>query len=321
MQKLSFVIPCYNSSLTVPSVIEEIRRVVSGRPGTDYEIIAVVDGSPDDVFSTLADFAMIDPRIKVIDLAKNFGQANALMAGYNYAAGDVIVTLDDDGQCPLDHLWDLVKPVIDGEADMSVARYPEKRQSFVKNVGSALNGFMGRVVMGFPRDFEMSNFYAFDRLVLEQIVKYKNPFPYLSGLAFSATRRVVNVPMEERERAAGTTNYTMRKLVALWLNGFTSFSVVPLRIADVFGAACALAGFIYGLYVVMRKLLFNDIAVGYASLLAGVLFVGGVIMILLGLIGEYVGRIFICINQSPQFVVRSSINLEEKTGCDCGLSH
>lgn len=170
---------------------------------------------------------------------------------------------------------------------------------------------MARVVMGFPKDFEMSNYYAFDRLVLNQIIKYKNPFPYLSGLAFSATRRIVNVPMEERERAAGSTNYTMRKLINLWLNGFTSFSVAPLRIADVLGLVCALAGFLYGMYVVLRKLLFNDIVAGYASLLAGVLFVGGVIMILLGLIGEYVGRIFICINQSPQFVVREIVNLDD----------
>lgn len=311
MKKLSFVIPCYNSSLTVPGVISEIGRTVAERSGVEYEIVAIVDGSPDDVFSILKDIAATDSHIKIIELAKNFGQANALMAGYNYTSGDIIVTLDDDGQCPLDHLWDLIQPVATGEADMSVARYPEKKQSLVKNAGSALNGFMARVVMGFPKDFEMSNYYAFDRLVLNQIIKYKNPFPYLSGLAFSATRRIVNVPMEERERAAGSTNYTMRKLINLWLNGFTSFSVAPLRIADVLGLVCALAGFLYGMYVVLRKLLFNDIVAGYASLLAGVLFVGGVIMILLGLIGEYVGRIFICINQSPQFVVREIVNLDD----------
>lgn len=312
MEKLSFVIPCYNSSLTVPDVIEEIGRIVSERPGIEYEIVPVVDGSPDDVFSVLEGIAATDPHVKVVELAKNFGQANALMAGYNYASGDVVVTLDDDGQCPLDHLWDLIRPVVDGEADMSVARYPEKKQSFVKNAGSALNGLMGRVIMGFPQDFEMSNFYAFNMLVLNQIIKYKNPFPYLSGLAFSATRRIVNVPMEERERAAGSTNYTMRKLINLWMSGFTSFSVTPLRIADVLGLACASIGFLYGSYVVLRKLLFNDIVAGYASLLAGVLFVGGVIMILLGLIGEYVGRIFICINQSPQFVVRTTVNFGDR---------
>lgn len=127
MKKLSFVIPCYNSSLTVPGVISEIGRTVAERSGVEYEIVAIVDGSPDDVFSILKDIAATDSHIKIIELAKNFGQANALMAGYNYTSGDIIVTLDDDGQCPLDHLWDLIQPVATGEADMSVARYPEKK--------------------------------------------------------------------------------------------------------------------------------------------------------------------------------------------------
>lgn len=310
METLSFVIPCYNSSATVPGVIGEIEHVMAERPSWEFEIITVVDGSPDDVFGTLSALARDDRRLKVVELSKNFGQANALMAGYNYASGDVTVTLDDDGQCPIDHVWELIRPVVDGEADMSVARYPVKKQSFVKNVGSALNGFMARTIMGFPKDFEMSNFYAFDRLVRDQVIAYKNPYPYLSGLAFSATRRIVNVPMEERERVAGTTNYTMRKLINLWLSGFTSFSVAPLRIADVLGLTCAFIGFVYGAYIVIRRLAFNDIMAGYASLLAVLLFIGGVIMILLGLIGEYVGRIFICINQSPQYIVRETLNFD-----------
>ncbi len=306
---LSFVIPCYNSSETILHVLNEITHVMK-QSQDSYEIITVVDGSPDNVFDVLENIAQTNDHLKIVDLSKNFGQANALMAGYNYASGNIIITLDDDGQCPLDNVFRLIEPIEQDHADMVVARYPHKKQSWFKNFGSKVNGLMSRKMLGFPKDFEMSNFYAFNSLVRDQIIKYKNPYPYLSGLAFNATRRIINVEMEERNRTAGSSNYTLTKLISLWLNGFTSFSVAPLRVADVLGLICAVVGFAYGLFTVIRRLVFSDIQAGYSSLLAVTLFIGGVIMILLGLIGEYVGRIFICINDRPQYVVREFVNFK-----------
>lgn len=302
---VSFVIPCYNSERTIAGVIDEIEAIVSKSSLVGaYEVVAVVDGSPDGVVDVLKGIAEKNRHVKVVELSRNFGQANALMAGYHQAKYQIVVTLDDDGQCPVDCLDALIKPISEG-ADMSVARYPKKKQSWFKNIGSKINGAMARWLMGFPKDFEMSNFYAFDALVKDSVIKYRNPYPYLSGLAFQATSRIVNVPMSERERMSGTTNYTLRKLVSLWLNGFTSFSVKPLRVADFIGMLCAIAGFVFGAYTVIEKLVNPDIAVGYSSTIASIFLIGGIIMILLGVIGEYVGRIFICMNDTPQFVVRS----------------
>lgn len=312
MKLISFVIPCYNSANTIGSVIEEISNVVLQRSSKyDYEIIAVVDGSPDNVFSVLKDIARNNPRVKIVNLANNFGKANAEMAGYNNASGDYIVTLDDDGQCPMDKVWDLIGQLEQG-ADMAVAKYPKKKQSFFKNIGSRLNILMGRTLLGFPKDFETSNFTAFDRLLLEEVSNYDNPYPYFYGIAFRSTKRIVNVEMEERERSEGNSNFTFRKSLSMWLNGFTSFTIKPLRIADLVGFLFASVGFLFGLYTVINRIMNPDIAAGYSSLLSILLLIGGIIMVLLGLIGEYIGRIYICINHLPQYVVRDKVNFKNE---------
>lgn len=312
-RKLSFVIPCYNSAKTVDGVIDGIIRVVAQRSNYVYEIIAVVDGSPDDVAEVLRVRAREVPNLKVIELSRNFGQHNALMAGYNYATGDIIISLDDDGQCPIDRLWDLIAP-LNANADVVAAKYYKKKQSRFKNFGSRLNMMMARKFIGIPKDFEMSNFFAFNSMVREGIIQYKGPYSYPLGLMSDITKRMVNVEMEELERTVGTTNYSLGRLVRLWLNGFTGFSIAPLRIADMCGGICAVLGFIYGIYIILRRLIFNDVLIGYSSLIAVTLFIGGVVMILLGLLGEYVGRIFISINHRPQFRIRSIVNTEELHG-------
>lgn len=301
--RYSFVIPCYGSESTVVHVVGEIVDVMRKEQLDDYEIITVVDGSPDNVWNILQGLLKEYSKLRIIELSKNFGQANALMAGYDFARGNVVITLDDDGQCPVDHVNELLEPILCG-MDMSVARYPQKKQSWFKNIGSAMNGMMARWLLGLPKDFQMSNFYAFNRVVLDRVRQYKNPYPYITGLASQATNRICNVPMQERDRISGSTNYSFRKLVALWLNGFTSFSVKPLRIADLAGTLCALIGFIYGIFVIIQKMANPNMAAGYPSLAALLLFIGGIIMVLLGLTGEYIGRIFICINQPPQYVIR-----------------
>lgn len=304
---ISFVIPCYNSQDTIVCVLDQIDALMEGRVAYVYEIIAVVDGSPDRVAEVLEEQVSIRPALKVVVLSKNYGQSSATMAGYNYASGDYIITLDDDGQCPVDKAWGFIEKLEEGY-DLCVAKYPKKKQSWFKNAGSRANAIMARWIVGCPKGFEMSNFFAFDRLVLQHIVSYKNPYPYIFGLAFQATNRVASISMEENSRLSGKTNYSIKKLVSLWLNGFTSFSVKPLRIADLFGAICAFAGFVLGIYTIITKMINPDILAGYSSIVASVLFIGGVLMILIGLTGEYIGRIFICINNAPQFVVREEFN-------------
>lgn len=311
MQTISFVIPCYASEGSVALVMDEIRSVVAQRPEYDYEIVAVNDCSPDNVLSVLRQQAAQDRRVKVIDLAKNGGRHNALMCGCHYTTGDYVAFIDDDLQCPTDRFWDLLAPLESGDYDVSIAKYPKKTQSGLKNFGSKVNDTVANWLLGKDKDLKFSNYSVMRRFVKDEVIRYTNPYPYLSGLMLRATSRVTNVVMEERERTIGVGHYNFKKSFALWMNSFTAFSVKPLRLATTLGVICAFVGVITGIYTVIHKFLVPTVAVGYSSLMAAMLFLGGMIMFLLGLIGEYIGRIYISLNNSPQYVVRETLNMEE----------
>lgn len=309
--KFSFVIPCYHSELTIKDVIDEIRCKMMERSDCDYEIIAVNDCSPDSVLLILKELAENNGKLKVIDLAKNSGKHAAVMAGYSVAKGDVIINLDDDGQCPMDKLWDLIEPLNNGY-DISMAKYPEKKQSTFKNFGSKINAIMSQFLIGKPKSLYISNFSAMKRFVVDEIIRYDKPYPYIEGLMLRTTSKIYNVEMEERERAAGVGHYTFIKSLKLWLNGFTAFSVKPLRISTILGAICALIGFVFGTVTIINKLIHPEMQAGYSSTMAVLLFIGGMIMMMLGMIGEYIGRIYICINNSPQYVIRETVNIDRE---------
>lgn len=306
--KLSFVIPCYRSEGLIGTVFQQIKEAVGNR--CDYEIIAINDCSPDNVLNELLMFAEKDEHIIVIDFAKNMGKDSALMAGYSRVSGDIVITLDDDGQCPVDHLWELLQPLETGY-DVSFAKYPHKKQSRFKNFGSSVNDLMTCALIGKPKDLMLSNFVAMKRFICDEILRYKNPYPYVDGLLLSSTSRIANVTMEENERISGNTGFTLYKSLRLWMNGFTAFSVKPLRMATFLGSLVAMSGFIFALIIIIRKFTNPAIVEGYSSIMAAILIVGGVIMVLLGLIGEYIGRIYICINNSPQYVIRSTYNRQD----------
>ncbi len=310
-QRISFVIPCYASENSVALVIQEIRDTVAQRLEYDYEIVAVNDCSPDNVLEVLKAEVAADPKVKVLDLAKNGGRHCALMAGYHVTTGDYVACLDDDCQCPMDRFWDLMAPVEHGEADVAIAKYVKKKESGIKNLGSWVNDVGSTWLLGKPKDLHFSNFAVMRRFVRDQVIKYQNPYPYVSGLMFQASSRVVNVVMEDRERTIGQGHYTLRKSLSLLTNAFTSFSIKPLRLAIYVGCLCALIGFIYGIWTIVHRLLHPMVMAGYSSMMAVLLFLGGMIMILLGIIGEYIGRIYISINNAPQFVVRQSFNVEQ----------
>ena len=169
--RLSFIIPCYHSELTIGNVVGEIRSKMSEKPDIDYEIIAVNDSSPDDVLTVLKELAEKDKRVMVVDLAKNVGKHGAEMAGFSFASGDFIVALDDDGQCPMDKLWELIEPLYNGY-DISIAKYPIKKQSAFKNFGSKMNALMAQFLIEKPRSLYLSNFSAMKRFVVDEMKKY-----------------------------------------------------------------------------------------------------------------------------------------------------
>ncbi len=311
MVLLSFVIPCYRSEKTIEKVYQEIRATVAERQDFDYEIIAVNDCSPDNVLAILSKIATEDDKFKVIDLAKNFGKHSAIMAGYGFVTGDIIVSLDDDYQCPANKLWRLVDPLLDEGFDCATALYKEKKESLWKRIGSKVNTVMVQTMFEHPKSLKFDNFYAFKRFICDEILRYHNPYPFVSGLILRATHKIKMVPMEDRDRAdCNSTGFTLKKSLDLFLNGLTSFSVIPLRMATVIGILMAAVGFFFAAFVIVNKVLNPQITMGYSSLMAVILFSAGMIMVMLGIIGEYIGRIFISINNSPQYVIRGMINIQ-----------
>lgn len=307
MELLSFVIPCYRSEKTISGVVEQIIRTVTNDGRYDYEIICVNDASPDDTLNVLWQLADENEKITVIDLARNFGQHSAIMAGFNYVSGDIIVCLDDDGQTPPAEMFKLIDKLNEGY-DMVSAKYPKKKESLFRLFGSWTAAKMGEVMVGKPRNIELNSYYAVRRFVVDEAIKYRNAYPNVQGLELRVTRNMANVEIAHQERLVGKSGYTLGKLIALWMNGFTAFSEKPLRMASILGALSSLAGFIFGIVIVVRKLLNPGVPIGYSSMMAVMLFMFGVVLLVLGLIGEYIGRIYICINNAPQYVVRSVRN-------------
>ena len=304
---VSFVIPCYRSRDTIRGVVEEIGAAMEKLAQVyDYEVILVNDCSPDDTFSQIRKLCRQDERITGVNLAKNFGQHAALMAGFHQVKGDILVCLDDDGQTPADEVGKLLSALEEG-ADVAYARYEHKHHNAFRNFGSRVNDWMLCFMLHKPKNLFISSYFAARRFVLEEMLRYENAFPYVIGLVLRTTKNIVNVTVEHRDRKSGVSGYTFGKLLALWFNGFTAFSEKPLRIATLTGTGCAGLGFLYGLYTVIKKLVVPNVPVGFSALMSGIMFIGGMLMLMLGLIGEYIGRMYICMNSAPQFVIREIV--------------
>ncbi len=306
MQRISFVIPCYRSALTIEKVVKEIEDAMPNLPKYDYEIVLVNDSSPDDTFGVISKMALENEKVLAINLARNFGQHAALMAGFRHTTGDIVVALDDDGQTPADEVGKLVEKLEEGY-DVCYAKYEHKKHSFYRNFGSKVNERMTRVMLGKSKELYISSYFAVKRFILNDMLRYENCYPYVIGLVLRTTKNICNVNVNHREREIGTSGYTMKKLLALWMNGFTAFSVVPLRIATYFGLFCAAAGFVYTIVTIIRKIIDNQAPMGYPTLICAVMIIGGVLMMMLGLIGEYVGRMYITMNNAPQYVIKDIV--------------
>lgn len=312
-QLVSFVIPCYRSEETLGGVVDEVRKTMQDLAQYRYELVFVCDASPDGTFDVIRSLCQGRKDVCGVNLARNFGQHAALMAGFSKARGDIVVCLDDDGQTPASEVGKLLAGIEAG-SDVVYAKYRNKRHTGFRNFGSKVNELMTRSMLGKPRELYLSSYFAARRFVVEEMLRYENPYPYVIGLALRATKRITNVEVTHRERQAGVSGYTLKKLLGLWFNGFTAFSVKPLRIATAMGVASACGGFLYGIYTVAKKFLNPAVPVGFSALMAALVFFCGLILLMLGIIGEYIGRIYISLNHSPQYVVRETV--DERDGHD-----
>lgn len=313
MKKVSFIIPCYRSEKTLGTVVNEIETAMAKMADRyEYDIFLINDASPDGTAGVIEKLCEENSRIRGMSFARNFGQHAALMAGFRYSDGDICVALDDDGQTPADQV-DRLLDAIENGADAVYARYDHKKHSGFRNFGSRVNDMMLRIMLSKPKELFVSSYFAVRRFVVEDMIRYENSYPYVIGLVLRSTKSIVNVDIDHRDRMEGSSGYTLKKLLGLWFNGFTAFSVKPLRIATFIGGVSACLGLLYGLYVIIRRLIIDipDEAMGFAATMSAIVFFGGMILLMLGLIGEYIGRIYISMNNSPQYVIRDRWNLDK----------
>lgn len=308
---ISICIPCYRSALTLPAVTAEIRNVFSGREGFDYQIVLVNDGSPDNTYEVIEQLCSEDPKIIGVDLSRNYGQASAKMAALPYATGDAIVYMDDDGQHPATGIFSLVEKLSEGY-DIVYARFPQKKHSFFKRITSRLYQKVSEFIGNKPKGISVSSFTAWSRMAADAVMRYKSPFPAAGLYLNKVTTKIANVDMEHRDRLAGESGYSFSKLIGLTITALTNFSIIPLRIASIVGVCCSAMGFVTGAIVIIRKLLNPAIAAGYTSSIAVQLFIGGIIMMILGVLGEYIGRIYMTISDLPQYNIRQTKNAPKK---------
>lgn len=300
--KLSIVIPCYGSEHTIESVVEEVEQTITKR-NVEHEIILVNDCSPDHVWDKIMQLSQKYKSVVGISFAKNFGQHAALMAGYRESSGDIVVSMDDDGQTPADELYKLVDQIESGY-DVVYAVYENKKHSVFRNLGSRLNDFMCNVLLGKPKGLMITSYFAARKFVIEEICRYKNSYPYVIGLVLRSTKNIGTVPVKHRARMEGRSGYTFGKLLSLWLNGFTAFSVKPLRFATMMGILIASLGFLYIIYIIVNKIMNPNVLLGWSSTMAAIFLIGGLVLFTLGISGEYLGRIYISINDAPQYVIK-----------------
>ena len=313
-EMISFVIPCYNSTDTLESVVEEIgNMMIRDFPDFLFEIILVNDGSPNGTtYDKICSIAKANKHVKGINLARNFGQPSAVMAGLNFANGDYIVCGDDDGQTPFNEFSRLFEKINEGYDAVEGKFTQHEKRSLVRVVGTKMNEWMATALINKPKGLVLTTYWVVKRFVAQEMIKYSNSYPYLGGLMMRTTQNVVNVGFTKKDRLKGKSGYNLRKMIELWLNGFTSFSVKPLRVAVFVGILSAFAGFLYGLITIIVKLIDPTIQAGYSSILAVMLFLFGIVFLMMGMMGEYIGRIYMALNNTPQYVIKETIGMDEE---------
>lgn len=306
---LSVIIPVYNGAASIENLVSALKAELASQ--YDLEIVLVNDASPGDNSAEVCEqIARRNRWVKFLDLSRNFGEHNAVMTGLNFCTGDAAVIIDDDFQNPPSEVAKLVDKLNDGY-DVVYARYDKKMHHGLRNLGSRFHNLVASILIRKPRGLYLSSFKAVTRFVIDELVKYTGPYPYVDGLILRFTNNYATVLVEHRAREHGRSGYTLRKLVSLWLNMFTNFSILPLRVATMLGFGFAVIGMVGATVFLIEKLRRPDLPAGWPSLIISLFVISGVQLFALGVVGEYLGRLFLKDNGNPQFVVRKKVNCDE----------
>jgi undecaprenyl-phosphate 4-deoxy-4-formamido-L-arabinose transferase len=301
--RISIIIPVYNSENSIGPLVDRLVNELGSRFAT--EIILVNDQSSDGsdkVCITL--FGQYRGIVKYYRLAKNVGEHNAVMAGLNQMTGDYAVIMDDDFQNPVSEVIKLVTYALDNDFDVVYTWYEKKEHAWWRNLGSRFNNQVANVMLHKPRGLYLSSFKLLNRYITNEIIRYDLPYPYVDGLILRSTSNIGKIQFMHNQREDGKSNYTFTRLVRLWLNMFTNFSILPLRIAIMIGFMFAMIGIIMGILTVIEKIRNPGLPMGYASLIVAISVFSGIQLIAIGMLGEYLGRMFLSQNKKPQYSIR-----------------
>ncbi len=300
---LSVVIPVYRGATTIGQVVQALSAL---EPEGGLEIVLVNDGSPDNSAEVCtALLANMGVPITYIEHARNYGEHNAVMTGLRHAAGRFVITMDDDLQNPPDEVVRLYDHARLGNWDVVYTRYEHKQHAGWRNLGSRFANAVADRLLDKPKGLYLSSFRCMSAFVVQAVTRYGGPYPYVDGLIMQVTQRIDSMTVRHLPRAEGRSNYTLRRLIRLWLNLATSFSLAPLRLAILAGVVLATAGMVGAVATIAEALIDRDTPSGWASTMTVILLVSGVQSMMLGIIGEYVGRTFLSANGKPQGTVRS----------------
>lgn len=306
---LSVVIPVFNSEATLEGLVERIFQTLE--PRYSLEVVLVDDASRDNSFAVCRRLAERFPgRLRAVRLGRNFGEHHAVICGLGYTRGASVVVMDDDGQNAPEDVLPLVEALRSGGFDVVYSRYPLKRHSWLRNIGSWFNDRAANILLDKPRGLYLSSFKAMSRWLVGEVVRYRGPYPYLDGLILRVTRHIGHVEVEHHERVSGKSNYTLGKLAGLWMNMFTNFSILPLRLATFLGLVLSLLGGLLAIYWVVVRFI-REQPPGWTTTIVVMVLFCGIQLFVVGMIGEYLGRLFLSQNGTPQYVVRETIGVDK----------
>lgn len=310
---LSFVIPVYGSEKVLPELVARLDAVMDTMPETrkNYEMIFVCDQSPDRSWHVIQQLSAQHAWVRGILLRMNAGQHNALMAGFAQARGQIVMTMDDDLQHSPSDIPTLLAELASGR-DVVYARFKNRQHASWKVWGSRLNDKVAGYLMNKPSNLYLSPFRAMRAAIVRDILRYTGPYVYVDGLILSMTRNIGTVDVEHHDRFAGDSGYSLRKSISLWLKMATNFSIVPLRLTSFAGLVMAGVGFVLAVLLVIQKFTLDAMPIGWSSLIVTILMIGGVQLVALGMLGEYLGRVLLTLNSRPQYVIGETVGLAEK---------